>query len=192
MSERVIVRDRLRARRLANSAWNQKVKNKAVSDSEVKAEPGKFYPQWFNPNRERLLPLSVDRSQYERMRRELRDVHGGLDIVWHPLRECWQVYIRNDNVQSWWTKGWERIVMFEPWGTDSLVRRIKAKLYFMKPEIFGKARPDGDRVLYEREIAAQKWEDHLDDGARDNAREIYWNQLPKNISHGAKVAEQYE
>lgn len=187
--ESVVVGDRLRVRD-SGITDTVTVGDKSASKRDVEAHPERFYPQWFNPSRSSLLPVHVDRREHQRMRQRLRDVHPGLDIAWHPIREVWQVYIRNARVESWWTKGWERIFMLEPYG--DVITKARAKLYFMKPEVFGRAKVDGDRVLYEAELDRRRFEEEMDDGARQNAREIYWKQLPKNISHGAKVAEQYE
>ena len=191
MDNPLIVRDRMKGRKV--HPFTEPVSDNRASEREVRNDPGRFYPQWFNPSHELLLPVGMDRSRYEKLRTDMHNIRADIEPVWHPLREVWQVYIRNENIESWWTKGWERVVMIEPWGDDNSLRtRMQAALYHRKPEVFNRAKTAADRVLYEVELDQRKFEAELDDGAAQNARDIHWKGLIKNIGPGNKVSQMYE
>ena len=188
----LIARDRLTGRR-TNRVHRETVKDESVTDAEVRADPGRYYPQWFNPSRDAPLPTNVSRERFDKLRLAIKDVHGGLDLAWHPIRQVWQIYIKSDAITSWWTKGWKRVCFIDPGGEDTaLLVRMKAQLYAAEPEIFGRAKVGADRVLYEEELAQRKWDAHLDDGARYNARQIYQNGLISNIKPGNQYSKMYE
>lgn len=189
-----IHRDRLTTRRTDRIVTTE-TSNKRVADSEVAADPGKYYPQWFNPDRSSYLcPEGMTPERMDAYRERLRKVHPGLDVTWHPIRECWQFWIKEPKVTVWWTKGWKRLFMQDPEGENmGLDDYPFVVLYWQEPELFNKARETADAVIDKMQEVRNKEDAEWDQESADRARDI-WNFHNRitTAGKGSKVSEMYQ
>jgi len=182
-----IVRDRLKARK-GRPFKESHDGDQSVTLKEARKDPGRYFPQWFTPDR---APRCVSASQreVEAFRQRLKGLHPSLDLSWHPIREKWQIWIRNPDITQPWCAGWHRLIFCDP---DQLDDITIAALFKSYPHLFGKAETTYREFMEKRRKAEERFEKQQDQYIQDRVRDIIWKGKIRNIGDGSRFSEMYD
>ena len=124
----------------------------------------------------------------EGFRKRLHEIHEGLEITWHPIRERWQVWTRLPRVQFHLCPGWMLLFNVETSEGEycPLDERTLAAVFERSGKKWGNGLNYWNRIESEHRRDADAKQQSRDDATDDRSSEQWEYMKIKNIGHGSK------